>query len=191
MEPATPFDWHRIFIGDESPLFLLEIALRVVLIYIYAVLLMRWMGKRGSRNLSSLENVVIIALGSAVGDAMFYPEVPVTYAFVVVTLIVGLSRLMADLQVRSQGFNDFMDGRPLLIIREGRILPRAVRRARLREDEFLEMLRLEGIEDTKRVRRGFLERSGELSVVCYDDEETEERPGHEATAPELYDVAGE
>ncbi len=194
MGPATPFDWHRVFVGDQPPLFLLEIVLRVVVIYLYAVVLMRLMGKRGSRNLSNLENVVIMAVGSAVGsavgDAVFYPKVPITYAFVVVTVIVLPSRVIADLQVRSGAFNDFVDGRPLLTIRDGRVLDRAVRRARLRHDGFLEMLRLEGVEDTGRVRRAFLERSGELSLVCYERPEEVEGLEREDTAPELFDVAG-
>ena len=168
MEPATPFDWHRIFIGDEPALFYLEIVFRVVVVYTYAVLLVRLMGKRGSQALSPLESIVIIALGSAVGDAMFYPEVPLTYAFVVVTVIVALSRAMAMWQVRSEDFNDFMDGRPLLVVRNGVLLEKAVREARLREDEMLALLRLRGIEDLARVRLAWLERTGELSVFQYD-----------------------
>ncbi len=39
-------------------------------------LVLRLMGKRGNRSLSPFANVVIIALGSATGDSMFYPQVP-------------------------------------------------------------------------------------------------------------------
>ena len=180
MEPATPFDWHRMFVGDEPVLYYLEIVFRVAVIYLYSVLLVRMMGKRGSDTLSPLENVVIIALGSAVGDSMFYPEVPITYAAMIVTLIVGLSRAMAWLQVRNGRFNDFMDGRPLVMLYEGRIDEAALRKARLREDEFLGELRLKGVEDTGEVRIAYMERSGEVSVFRY--EPGEERAG-QSTAP--------
>ena len=181
MEPATPFDWHRMFVGDEPALFYLEIVFRVAVIYLYAVLLVRLMGKRGSEALSPLENMVIIALGSAVGDSMFYPEVPITYAAMIVTLIVGLSRAMAWLQVRNGRFNDFMDGRPLVMLREGQLDEAALRKARLREDEFLGKLRIEGIENTGEVRVAWMERSGEVSVFRYD--RGEERAGR-STEPE-------
>ena len=181
MEPATPFDWHRMFVGDEPALFYLEIVFRVAVIYLYSVFLVRLMGKRGSDALSPLENMVIIALGSAVGDSMFYPEVPITYAAVIVTLIVVLSRVMAWVQVRNGRFNDFMDGRPLVMLSEGHVDASALRKARLREDEFLGELRLRGVENTGEVRIAYMERTGEVSVFRY--ERGHERVGR-PTAPE-------
>ena len=168
MEPAVPFDWHRMFVGDEPALFYLEIVFRVVVIYLYAVLLVRLMGKRGSEALSPLENMVIIALGSAVGDSMFYPEVPITCAAMIVTLIVGLSRAMAWLQTRNEAVNNFLDGVPLLIIEDGAFVEGALGKARMREDELLGRLRVEGIENTGEVKRAWLERSGALGIFRYD-----------------------
>lgn len=182
MEPATPFDWHRMFVGDEPALFYLEIVFRVVVIYLYAVFLVRMMGKRGSKALSPLENMVIIALGSAVGDSMFYPEVPITYAALIVTLIVGMSRLMTNLQTRYQSVNDFLDGRPVLVMERGRFVDGAVSKTRIREDEYIGRLRIMGIEDTGEVRSAWLERSGDLSVFRYG--EGEERGNRMGTAPE-------
>ncbi len=181
MESVTPFDWHRIFVGTEPTLFYLEIVFRVVIVYIYSVILVRSMGKRGSDTLSPLESMVIIALGSAVGDSMFYPEVPLTYAFLIVTLIVGLSRLIAWMQVKSERFNDFIDGRPLLIIQDGKLLPEAAYRARMRDDELLALLRIEGIEDTSEVRLAYYERTGRLSIYRNKDEDA--RPNGQTTAP--------
>jgi uncharacterized membrane protein YcaP (DUF421 family) len=171
VEPAVPFDWHRMFIGDEPVLFYAEIAFRVVVIYAWALLLVRHMGKRGSRNLSPLETVVVIVLGSATGDAMFYPQVPITYAAVVVVLIVGLSRLVAELEVRSRPLNHFMDGQPLLMVREGRIVDGALPKARLRHDEFLGMLRQRGHRNVGEVQFALLERDGDLSVLPYPEGE--------------------
>ena len=187
MESATPFDWHRIFVGDEPTLFYAEIIFRVVFVYTYSVLMVRLMGKRGSAYLSPLENVVIIALGSAVGDSMFYPEIPLTYACLVVTVIVGLSRLMADWQRRSADFNDFMDGKPLLIVQDGTLIGAAVKQARMREDEVLALLRLRDIEDLAEVRLAWFERSGEISIFKYSQEDV--LPKGRNTAPEIFDVA--
>lgn len=40
------FDWKRMFIGDESPIFLLEITFRTLVIYAYTMVLLRWLGSR-------------------------------------------------------------------------------------------------------------------------------------------------
>ena len=45
-------------------------------IYAYSLLLIRWVGGRGIAQMSTVEFLLVIALGSAVGDAIFYPEVP-------------------------------------------------------------------------------------------------------------------
>lgn len=180
MEPATPFDWHRMFIGDEPALYLLEIVFRTFFIYGYAVVMLRYLGKRGQRNLSTFQNVVIVALGSATGDSMFYPGVSILYACVVITTIVGLGRLIQELQLRMQPFNAFLQGKPLMMVRNGKVVQEAMGEARLRPDEFMAMLRDQGIRHTGEVEFAFLERSGLLSVYRY---EPEDRVSGESTFP--------
>ena len=165
MAPVTPFDWHRMFLGEEPPLYFLEIAFRVVAIYLFAALLLRLMGKRGLRQLSPFEFVVVIALGSATGDAMFYPEVPILYAWVVIAMVVLLDRLFAHAQLRWRKVNTFLEGEPRPLVWEGRVLESNLHAEGLRRDEFLSLLREEGIERTDEVRFAFLERSGRIGWI--------------------------
>ena len=165
MDPVTPFDWHRMFLGEEPPLYFLEIAFRVVAIYLFAALLLRLMGKRGLRQLSPFEFVVVIALGSATGDAMFYPEVPILYAWVVIAMVVLLDRLFAHAQLRWRKVNTFLEGEPRPLVWEGRVLESNLQAEGLRRDEFLSLLREEGIERTDEVRFAFLERSGRIGWI--------------------------
>lgn len=72
-------DWHSMIIGDEPPTFLLEIIIRTVIIYAHTLALLRWLGSRAIGQLSTVEFLLVIALGSAVGDAMFYPDVPLLH----------------------------------------------------------------------------------------------------------------
>lgn len=165
MEPITPFDLHRLFLGDEPPLFLLEIVVRVVLIYGFAVVALRFMGKRGRRQMSTFDYVVVIALGSATGDAMFYPDVPVLYAWLVVAAIVFLEDLLARLQDRFDAVHRFLNGEPRLLVRDGEVLRANLGRERMSRDDLLAELRVEGIADTGEVRWAFVEPSGQVSVI--------------------------
>ncbi len=45
-QPIAAFDLQRMIFGDGSPLFLLEIVLRTLIVYVYALLLLRWLGSR-------------------------------------------------------------------------------------------------------------------------------------------------
>jgi uncharacterized membrane protein YcaP (DUF421 family) len=168
MEPVIPFDWQRIFLGEEPPLYLLEIVFRVVVIYIFAVLLLRLTGKRGKRQLSHFELVIVIALGSAVGDSMFYPEVPILYAWLIITLIVLLDLLLSELQMRSKAMNSFLEGDPRMLVENGRILDDSLDKERLRRDELMALLREQEVADTGEVKYAFLEETGHLGLIKYE-----------------------
>jgi len=167
MDPTTPFDWHRMFFGVQPPLFLLEIVVRVAAIYLFAAVVMRVMGNRGQRSLSPFETVVIIALGSAVGDGMFYPEVPILYAWVVISAVVLFDVALDKAQLRVRWINRVVEGGPLLLVRDGALVEEGLKAARLRRSEVMGLLREEGIEDTGEIRYAFLEGSGELGVLRY------------------------
>lgn len=173
MEKITPFDWHRIFLGDENEyLYMLEIGFRVLFIYLFTVFFMRFMGKRGNRGLSTFENVLVIALGSATGDAMFYPKIPLAYACLVIALIVILNRSLQYLQLRSRPVNTFLDGVPVVVVKHGELVSDGLKTSRVREEEMFGMLRQRGIGDIGSVEYAILERSGELSVFEYDKKST-------------------
>lgn len=170
MEKIKPFDWHRIFLGRENEaLFLLEIGFRVAFIYLFAVIFMRFMGKRGNRSLSMFENVLIIALGSAIGDSMFYPKVPLLYACIVIVIIVGISRYIQYLQIRVKKVNTFLDGKPVVLIKNGEILESGLKTTRIREEELYGMLRLGGIRNMGEVECAIFERTGDLSIFRYEE----------------------
>lgn len=63
-----PFDLERMFLGTQPGLFYLEIVVRTGIIYSYALLLVRWIGSRSLAQLSIVEFLLVVALGSAVGE---------------------------------------------------------------------------------------------------------------------------
>ena len=113
------FDWNRIFFGDEPPLFLLEIAFRTALIYVYALVLLSWLGSRTIGQLSTIEFLLVIALGSAVGDAMFYPDVPLLHALLVITVVVLANKGLDLIIANSPRAEQAIDGVPAEAIRHG------------------------------------------------------------------------
>ena len=91
-QPVVPFDLVRMFVGSEPALFYLEIVVRTVIVYSYTLLLLRWIGGRSVAQLSMVEFLLVIALGSAVGDALFYPEVPLLHAMAAISLVVLINK---------------------------------------------------------------------------------------------------
>src|SRR5690606_5167295 len=105
--------------GDDSSVIYLEIFVRTLIIYGYTLVLLRWLGGRAIGQLSTVEFLLVIALGSAVGDAMFYPEVPLLHAMAVVTLVVLANKGLDMAMARNRGIERAIDGVPKEAVREG------------------------------------------------------------------------
>ena len=163
-QPVIPFDLARMFLGEHPPLFYAEILVRTVLVYVYALLMIRWIGGRGVAQLSMVEFLLVIALGSAVGDAMFYPDVPLLAAMAVITTVVALNKVLDRLIVRFDRAKRVIDGRPIALVLDGRILSDVAGHRDLGLAEIKAMLRLAGVSNLGELRAAYLEAGGGLSV---------------------------
>jgi uncharacterized membrane protein YcaP (DUF421 family) len=171
MDPIIPFEWERLFIGEHPPLYFLEIIFRIILIYSFAVFALRYIGKRGQRQMAPFELVLIIALGSATGDSMLYPEVPIFYAWLIILVMIALNRLLSGLQFHYKSINTFLEGDPRLMIRKGQIMKENLHKEHLRREELLELLRELEVKNTGEVQFAFLERTGNLGLFRFPEAE--------------------
>lgn len=178
-EPLIPFDLHRMLVGDHPALFFLEIVLRTGLIYGYTLALLRWIGGRSVAQLSMIDLLLVIALGSAVGDAPFYPDVPLLAALVVITGVVLLNKGIDKLIERSRRAQRLLDGAPVAVVAQGRILKDGLSRRTIGAAEIMSMLRLQGIANLGEVEAAYLEPGGALSVF----RAPEPRPGLSLVPP--------
>ena len=172
-DPVLAFDLQRMLIGDDPPWFLLEIVVRTLIVYAWALLLLRWLGSRTVGQLSTIEFLLVIALGSAVGDAMFYPEVPLLHALLVVTLVVLVNKGLDMLVARSKRAERILDGTPKELIRDGVVSKAFLKSRTMGISELFQELREKGIEHLGQVGRAYVEPDGVLTVYRARDE----RPG--------------
>ena len=157
-------DWQRMLIGDEPPFFLVEIVVRTVIVYVYALLLLRWLGSRTVGQLSTVEFLLVIALGSAVGDAMFYPDVPLVHALLVVTVVVLANKGLDILIARFKHAERALDGVPEEVMRDGVICKPFLSSTSMGTSELFQELRERGIEHLGQVAGAYVEADGALTV---------------------------
>lgn len=174
MEPIAAFDLQRMLFGDESPVFLLEIIFRTLIVYFYALLLLRWLGSRTIGQLSTIEFLLVIALGSAVGDAMFYPDVPLVHALLVVTVVVIANKLLDVVIARNKAAERLLDGVPKGVIIDGVIERSFLNDVSLGGSELFQQLRHHGVEHLGQVARAYIEPDGVLTVFR---DKADDRPG--------------
>jgi len=158
------FDLHRIFLGDLPGAFYLEIVLRTAVMFLFALALIRTLGKRSLGQLSIFDFVIIIALGSAVGDPMFYEDVPLLYGMVVVAVVVALERALALLTSRQARVERMVDSSPTVLVRDGVVDYKALRHELMSVSELFQALRANGVVQLDDVALAVLEPSGHISL---------------------------
>lgn len=168
MDEIMPFDWARMFLGEAPLFFHAEILFRVLMIWVWTAVLLRWIGARSISQLSLVEFLLVIALGSAVGDSMFYPEVPILHAMLVVLILVLLDRLIDYLMIHWPRFKNVIDSPPIEVVRQGVITCEGIGARNISTLEVMEMLRLKGVENLGTVRSAWLEASGNLSLFAQE-----------------------
>lgn len=176
-------DWKNFFIGEENWEFMLEIALRTFIMYFIILVGLRLLGKRGVRQLSVFELVVIISLGSAAGDPMFYKEVGLLIPVIIFFIIVGAYRLTTFLTAKSEKLDDLIEGKPVYLIKNGQFNIEEFKKETLAQDEFFSELRQQSISHLGQIDTAILETSGTLSVFFYTDDQV--KPGL-PILPELF-----
>jgi uncharacterized membrane protein YcaP (DUF421 family) len=158
------FDWNRMIFGDMPAEFLLEIAFRTVIIYVYCLGLLRWLGSRTIGQLSTIEFLLVIALGSAVGDSMFYPEVPLLHALLVVTMVVFANKGLDVLIAKSKRAETAIDGVPEEAVRDGIISKAFITSTTFSDSELFQQLRSHGVSQLGEIEYACVETNGNMSV---------------------------
>ncbi|MFG0866798.1 DUF421 domain-containing protein [Pseudomonas sp. FYR_7] len=176
------FDLQRMLLGDLPVTFLMEVMMRVVAAFLAVFLFLKFSGRRGIKQLSRFELVVILTLGSAAGDVTFYEDVPLLpVALVFVTLLL-LYRGTIYLMRRSKTCEAWIDGLPITVVKDGQYEIHSLRNLNISSNELFMELRQQGVEHLGQVRLGLLETDGELSLYFYQAEDTQ--PGLSVLPPE-------
>ena len=178
----STFDLQRMLI-DEFPLsFLLEVIVRACFAFAAVFLFLKSSGRRGIRQLSLFELVVILTLGSAAGDVSFYHDVPLLPVAMVFITLLALYRFTVFAMTRSKRLEAWIDGRPITVIKDGLYELRSLGKLNISANELFMELRQQGGEHLGQIRLAILETDGDVSLFFYDNDNV--RPGLSVMPPE-------
>jgi len=177
------FEWERILVNKLPLVFLLEIVLRSAVMFILLLITLKLTGKRGVKQLSIFEMVIIISLGSAAGDPMFYEDVGIVHAVIVFLIIIILYRFVTWLAGKNPRFEKLLEGKTECLVVDGRFSKNKFEEESISQDEFFAELRLKSVEHLGQVKNAYIETSGDISIFFYEDEDV--KPGL-PVRPELF-----
>lgn len=143
---------------------LVTIGFRTVLMYAVILISMRLMGKREIGKLSIFDLIISILIAEIAVFVIEDVEKPVLESLLPVVILVGIQVLSAYLSLNSTKFRNLLDGRPSILIRNGKLNRKEMKRQRYNLDDLMVQLRENGIRSVADVEFAILETSGKLSV---------------------------
>ena len=146
---------------------LLMTAARAAAVYVLMLLVIRALGRRTIGNVSAFDLLVALMLGEIV-DEMIYGDVRFIQGTVAMVVIGGLAYADSLLCYWDRGMEAILEGKPTLVVKQGRFHRPGMRRERMNEKDVLGTLRTQGVRDMREVEYAVVEHDGSVSAVMFD-----------------------
>ncbi|WP_307845714.1 YetF domain-containing protein [Saccharomonospora sp. NB11] len=166
-------DWTGMFTLDTPAL---ELVLRGVFVYLLLLVLLRVAGQREAGGLGLTDVLIVVLIAQSVGGGLAGDSESLADAAVLATTILSCSVAVDAATYRFPRLASLLKARPRLLIENGRLNRRVLRREFMTADEVRSQLRLHGIEDIAGVRVAYLEPNGMISVLTDDGRAAEAAP---------------
>jgi uncharacterized membrane protein YcaP (DUF421 family) len=155
----------RFLIGQGAdPIAWWQMCLRAAIIFLYSVALYRLLPRRAFGGITAADVVVVVIMGSSLSRALT-GNAPLLATLAATAVLAALYTVLTALAARLEWLSWLSKGRPVLLIRDGRIDAKAMRWSLLGEHDLQEKLRASGVARAEQVAEARLERSGEISVI--------------------------
>jgi uncharacterized membrane protein YcaP (DUF421 family) len=143
----------------------MDIALRSIFLFFFVYLLMRALGRRELSSLEPFDLILLVVLGDAIQQGLTQDDYSVTGAMIVISTIGILAVLTSYLNFRVPWLRRVLDGRPIVLMQDGKVIERNMRRERITADEIAEAARGQQIASLEDVKWAVFEPSGKISFI--------------------------
>ena len=144
---------------------LLIVAGTTATIYLFLIVALRLVGRRQLAQLSALDLIVVLLLGSAVETAMIHGDLSLPAGLISAGTLLAMNRLLTLVFLHSERLSQLVNGGPLLLVHDGEVVESHCRRVGLTRPDLDAALRGRGYADAAEVREAVLETDGTISVV--------------------------
>ncbi|MGZ4808834.1 MAG: DUF421 domain-containing protein [Thermoanaerobaculia bacterium] len=142
-----------------------EFVVRGVIVYAFLILILRISGKRQVGQLAPFDLVLLLVLSNAVQNAMNGGDNSVVGGLISATVLIGANYIVGALTFRSKKLEEIIEGRPLLLIHNGKLFEDVMAKAQLTHHELNSALRQAGCDCVSEVHCAVLENNGAITVT--------------------------
>jgi uncharacterized membrane protein YcaP (DUF421 family) len=143
----------------------MDIVIRAAVIFAFLFLLMRMMGRRELGSMEPFDIILLVVVGDLVQQGVTQSDYSVTGALLAISTIALLTVLVSWTSLRVPRLRPILAGEPIVLIEDGEVIEKNLRRQRLTVEEIESEARLEQIRSLAEVRWAILETNGKISFV--------------------------
>jgi uncharacterized membrane protein YcaP (DUF421 family) len=143
----------------------MDIVLRAAFAFAFIFFLTRIVGRRELSSLEPFDLIMLIVLGDLVQQGVTQSDYSVTGLVLAAGTIALMQVFVSYLNFRFRRLRPLLEGEPIVLVENGRVLERNLARERLTADEVLEQARQSQIASFDEVRLAVLETSGQISFI--------------------------
>jgi uncharacterized membrane protein YcaP (DUF421 family) len=143
----------------------MDLVLRAIFLYFFVFAITRVIGRRELSQLAPFDIILLIVAGDAIQQGLTQDDYSLTGAVLVVGTFAILQLITSYSSFRIERLRPLLEGEPIVIIQNGEILDRNLKRERLTEEEVAEEARQQQISSLDQVEWAVLENSGKISFL--------------------------
>jgi uncharacterized membrane protein YcaP (DUF421 family) len=141
-----------------------EFVLRGLIVYTFLIVMLRLTGKRQVGQLAPFDLVLLLVLSNSVQNAMNGGDNSVTGGVISATTLIVLNGIVSRLTFQSKRLESLIEGRPEILIHNGRLFAEVLGREKLTHHELNAALRAAGCASVEEVHYAVLENTGQITV---------------------------
>ncbi len=144
----------------------MDSVLRGLVVYVFLLLLFRICGKRTLAHTTTFDFVLLLIIAEATQQALVDTDNSMTNAALLVVTLLWLNVLLSLAKQRFPRLERWIDGLPVVLIEEGRLMRERMDKVRVDASDILEAAHEKhGLERLDQVRYAVLERSGGIAII--------------------------
>lgn len=151
--------------GVGTSLNSIQMGVRGITVFLSALILIRISGRRSFGIGSPSDNIIVILLGAVLSRAVVgaSPFIPVLSTCLIIVL---LHRIISWLKSKHKSFNQIVDGKKILVFKEGEFLQPNMDKALICKEDILQGIRKSALtDDLNLIKYVYIEYTGEITVV--------------------------
>ena len=144
----------------------MESVIRGLAVYFFLLLIFRIAGKRTLSENTNFDLVLLLIISETTQQAMVDNDHSMTNGFLLIMTLIGASIGLSLLKQRLPTLEKWLEGTPLVIIENGKVLKDRMDKTRVDEADILEAARtLQGLERLDQIKYAVVERNGNITIV--------------------------